>query len=128
MARRSDQGAGWRATKGVGRGDSVIVMLGNQVELWESMLGLMKLGAVVMPTTTAVGSAEMADRIDRGAAREVICDPGVAKKVDDVPVNDLRIAVRRAHTRPVWPEHDDASPPPKEPMVSPYTGSYDQVP
>ena len=48
------------------RGDSVIVMLGNRVELWESMLAIMRLGAVVMPTTTAVGPAELVDRIDAG--------------------------------------------------------------
>ena len=56
------------ADLGVRRGDSVIVMLGNRVELWESMLAIMRLGAVVMPTTTAVGPAELVDRIERGAA------------------------------------------------------------
>ena len=30
-------------------------MLGNQVELWLVMLGVMKVGGVIMPTTTAVG-------------------------------------------------------------------------
>ena len=51
--RRSDQVAAWLAGQGVARGDAVILMLGNQVELWESMLAIMKLGAVIMPTTTA---------------------------------------------------------------------------
>ena len=55
LVRRSDQVAGLLADAGLGKGDSVIVMLGNQVELWESMLAIVKLGAVVMPTTTAVG-------------------------------------------------------------------------
>ena len=55
MARRSDQVARWLELQGIGRGDSVILMLGNQVELWESMLAVMKLGAVLMPTTTAIG-------------------------------------------------------------------------
>ena len=69
MARRSDQVAAWLARQGVTKGDAVIVMLGNQVELWETMLGIMKLGAVIMPTTTAVGPADLIDRIDRGGAR-----------------------------------------------------------
>ena len=68
MARRSDQVAAWLAAHGVGRGDAVIVMLGNQVELWESMLAVMKLGAVIMPTTTAVGPSDLADRIKGGKA------------------------------------------------------------
>ena len=49
----SDQVAAWLSSKGVRAGDSVIVMLGNQVELWQTMLAVMKLGAVIMPTTTA---------------------------------------------------------------------------
>ena len=66
LVRRSDQVATRLRHEGVGTGDSVIVMLGNQVELWETMLALIKLGAVVMPTTTAVGPNELVDRISRG--------------------------------------------------------------
>src|SRR5689334_23307119 len=34
----SDRLATWLADHGVGKGDPVLLMLGNQVELWESML------------------------------------------------------------------------------------------
>ncbi|MDX6300777.1 MAG: acetyl-CoA synthetase, partial [Nocardioidaceae bacterium] len=84
MARCSDQVAAWLGQQGVTRGDAVIVMLGNQVELWESMLALMKLGAVILPTTTAVGPSELADRIARGHARYVLCNLADAAKCDDV--------------------------------------------
>ena len=52
------------AAQGVAAATRVIVMLGNQVELWESMLAVMKLGAVIMPTTTArrPGRARRPDR------------------------------------------------------------------
>src|SRR3954452_24762916 len=43
MADRSDQVARWMESLGVGKGDHVLLMLGNQVELWESMLAVMKL-------------------------------------------------------------------------------------
>ena len=59
---------------GVGKGDRVILMLGNQVELWEAMLAVAKLGAVIMPTTGALGPADLADRITRGGARFVIAN------------------------------------------------------
>ncbi|NUR06278.1 MAG: AMP-binding protein [Nocardioidaceae bacterium] len=85
MARRSDQVAAWLRERGVARGDAVIVMLGNQVELWETMLAIMKLGAVIMPTTTAVGPSDLLDRIERGGARFVVCNASDAGKLDDVP-------------------------------------------
>jgi acetyl-CoA synthetase len=97
MARRSDQVAAWLASQGVRRGDSVIVMLGNQVELWESMLAIMKLGAVIMPTTTAVGSTDLADRIERGGARFAICNPVDAVKFDGVPGDCVVLTADRLH-------------------------------
>ncbi len=93
MAHRSDQVAAWLAAQGVARGDSVIVMLGNQIELWETMLAIMKLGAVIMPTTTAVGPSDLVDRIERGGARFVICNPADAAKFDEVPGDYVRISV-----------------------------------
>ena len=93
MSARSDQVAAWLAARGVAKGDSVIVMLGNQVELWESMLAITKLGAVIMPTTTAVGPADLVDRISRGRARFVICNPVDAAKFDEVPGDYVRITV-----------------------------------
>ena len=93
MARRSDQVGRWLEQLGVGRGDSVILMLGNQVELWESMLAVMKLGAVLMPTTTAIGSADLTDRVQRGEAKAVIVNPVDAPKFCDVPGDYLKISV-----------------------------------
>ena len=63
MALRSDRVARWLAECGVQRGDRVMLMLGNQVELWESMLAAMKLGAVILPATTALGPKDLADRL-----------------------------------------------------------------
>jgi acetyl-CoA synthetase len=93
MARRSDQLAAWLAGRGVRRGDPVLLMLGNQVELWESMLAVFKLGAVVMPTTTAVGPADLVDRITRGGARHVVCNAVDVGKFDEVPGDYTRISV-----------------------------------
>ena len=74
MADRSDRVATWLAGLGVGKGDRVILMLGNQVELWEAMLAVAKLGAVIMPTTGALGPADLADRISRGGPAVVIAN------------------------------------------------------
>ncbi|MDQ0680245.1 acetyl-CoA synthetase [Arthrobacter pascens] len=68
LAARSNQVANWLRGHGVRRGDRMIIMLGNQVELWELMLAGIKLGIVLIPTTTLMGPADLADRVERGEA------------------------------------------------------------
>lgn len=93
MAHRSNQVATWLAQQGVNKGDRVLLMLGNQVELWESMLAIMKLGAVIMPTTAALGPADLADRIGRGQARFVIANVADTSKFATVDGEYQRISV-----------------------------------
>ena len=90
---RSDRVATWLGRLGVGKGDRVILMLGNQVELWEAMLAVAKLGAVIMPTTGALGPADLTDRITRGGAKFVIANDEDAAKFDDVAGDYTRIVV-----------------------------------
>lgn len=71
---RSDQLAWWLADKGIAKGDTVLVMLGNQLELWLTMLAVIKLGAVIMPTTAALGPADITDRVVRGGVRYAVCN------------------------------------------------------
>jgi acetyl-CoA synthetase len=96
MADASDRVAAWLGRLGVGKGDRVILMLGNQVELWESMLAVAKLGAVIMPTTGALGPADLTDRITRGGAMFVIANDEDAAKFDDVAGDYTRIVVGHA--------------------------------
>ena len=93
MARRSDQVAAHLAAHGVARGDRVLLMLDNQVELWEAMLAAMKLGAVILPTTTAFGPTDLADRISRGGVKHVLANAKDAHKFDGVPGAYTRFAV-----------------------------------
>ncbi|GAB3606719.1 AMP-binding protein [Conyzicola nivalis] len=93
MAARSDQVANWFASLGVARGDHVMLMLGNQVELWESMLAIMKLGAVILPTSTVLGTADLADRVDRAGVRHVIVNAEDTAKFEGVAGDYTRIAV-----------------------------------
>jgi acetyl-CoA synthetase len=96
MADASDRVATWLGRLGVGKGDRVILMLGNQVELWESMLAVAKLGAVIMPTTGALGPADLTDRVTRGGAKFVIANDEDAAKFDDVAGDYSRIVVGHA--------------------------------
>ena len=114
----SDQVAAWLAGKGVGKGDAVMVMLGNQVELWQTMLALMKLGAVIMPTTTAVGPTDLVDRIERGSARFVVCNPADAEKFAEVDGDYLLMTTA---------SFAEAYALPAEPVEHPGTGPGDRL-
>lgn len=85
MRRRSNQVANWLRGHGVGAGDRVLLMLGNQVELWEVMLAAMKLRAVVIPATPLLGPADLTDRVERGRARHVVARPEDVAKFGEVP-------------------------------------------
>ncbi len=87
---------GW-PRQGVRRGDAVVVMLGNQVELWESMLAIMKLGAVIMPTTTAVGPGRpRRPHRARGGAASWSATPPTPPSSTSVPGDYGRICVGSA--------------------------------
>ncbi len=81
MATRSDKLAAWFTEQGIGKGDAVLVMLNNQVELWDSMLALMKIGAIIAPTTTALGAADLKERIARAEAKGIIANADEAGKM-----------------------------------------------
>jgi acetyl-CoA synthetase len=93
LSARSDQLAGWLRGQGVARGMRVLVLLGNQVELWETTLACIKLGAVIIPATTLLAEADLRDRIDRGRVGAVIARSELAPQFAAVSGSYLRIAV-----------------------------------
>jgi len=108
LRRRSNRLAHFLAAQGIGREDRVMIMLGNQVELWESMLAVMKLGAVVMPTTTALGEQDLTDRVARGNVRAVIANTPDTTKFGGVPGDYLRVCVGD-RLSPGWMAHAGAA-------------------
>lgn len=93
MSARSDRVANWLRERGVRAEDRVLVMLGNQVELWETALAAMKLRAVVIPATPLLGPADLRDRVERGRAGHVIVRAEDTAKFAEVPGGFTRIAV-----------------------------------
>src|SRR3954449_11920774 len=93
LAARSNRVANWLRERGVARGDRIVLMLGNQVELWETILAAMKLGAVLIPATTLLVASDLRDRPDRGRAKHVVVASAVASAFDSVEGDYTRIAV-----------------------------------
>src|ERR1700749_3964526 len=78
---------------GVKRGERILLMLGNVVPLWESMLAAMKLGAVVIPATTLLTPNDLKDRFDRGRVRHLIANASDAPKFAGLDPTVTRIAL-----------------------------------
>ncbi|MCF7549852.1 AMP-binding protein [Pseudonocardia sp. WMMC193] len=106
LSERSSRVANWLRERGVARGDRIILMLANQLELWETLLAAMRLGAVVIPATTLLTADDLRDRVDRGHAKHVIVGAADAAKFDDVPGDYTRISVRGAPSG--WHDYTDA--------------------
>ncbi|MEV0391001.1 AMP-binding protein [Nonomuraea sp. NPDC050643] len=80
LSARSNQVANWLHEQGVRRGDRILLMLGNQAELWESLLAAVKLGAVIIPATTLLTVKDITERIERGGVSHVIANAADAGK------------------------------------------------
>ncbi|UBH24708.1 AMP-binding protein [Micrococcus porci] len=84
LSAASNRAANWLRERGITPGDRVILMLDNQVELWELMLACIKLRVVMVPTTTQMTSADLADRVERAEARWVVASAENLAKFDGV--------------------------------------------
>jgi len=85
LSERSSQVANFLVSLGARRGDRILLMLGNEVPLWETMLAAIKLGAVLIPATTLLSGADLLDRIRRGNARFVVTNATGRARFADLP-------------------------------------------
>lgn len=106
LSQRSNQVANWLRAQGVKRGDRVLLMLGNEVPLWETMLAAIKLGAVVIPATTLLTADDLADRLTRGQVAHVVIGAAHADKFANLAGDYTRIVVGGA--REGWLDFADS--------------------
>ncbi|TMW79951.1 AMP-binding protein [Thauera sp. UPWRP] len=107
MSARSNRVANWLRKQGVKRGERILIMLGNEVPLWETMLAAIKLGAVVIPATTLLTPEDLVDRVERGQVRHVVIGKAHTDKFENLPGNFGRIAVGGAPAG--WKAFEDAA-------------------
>ncbi|MBR0713345.1 AMP-binding protein [Bradyrhizobium liaoningense] len=108
LSRRSNQVANFLRARGLKRGDHLLLLLGNVVPLWETMLAAMKLGVVVIPATTLLTADELRDRLDRGKAKAVVAAQDQVAKFASLGVEGVaRIVVGAASDG--WLSYDEAA-------------------
>jgi acetyl-CoA synthetase len=85
LSQRSSQVANWLVSLGACKGDRILLMMGNEVPLWETMLAAIKLGAVLIPATTLLSGDDLADRLQRGRVRHIITNAAGMAKFAELP-------------------------------------------
>ncbi len=123
LSRRSNQVANFLVKHGAKAGDRILLMLGNEVALWETMIAAIKFGAVVIPATTLLSGEDLADRLQRGNVRFVVTNAAGLGKFEALPPSAVarihRIAV--AGARAGWLDYreSDGAPSTFVPTVRP---------
>ena len=69
---------------GVQRGDVVILMLGREIEWWESFTASLRMGAIVSPGTNQLSPKDLAYRINAASATTIITNTANAEKIEEI--------------------------------------------
>src|SRR5436190_5207596 len=110
LSQRSNRVANFLRAQGLKRGDHLLLLLGNVVPLWETMLAAMKLGVVVIPATTLLTPDELSDRLDRGRARVVVASQDQVAKFAGLGSDNLvRIVVGATSKHEGWLPFEQAA-------------------
>src|ERR1700754_5231842 len=110
LSRRSNQVANFLRAQGLKRGDHLLLLLGNVVPLWETMLAAIKLGVVVIPATTLLTPDELQDRLGRGRGRVVVATQDQVGKFASLKADKLiRIVVGAGADVDGWLHFEQAS-------------------
>jgi acetyl-CoA synthetase len=105
LSNRSSQLANYYRELGVGRGDRVLVVLGNIPPLWETVLALIKLGSVILPATPLLSEDDLVDRIERGRVRHIVAAADCAARFGHFEKRCTCIVVGGA--TPGWHAYED---------------------
>jgi acetyl-CoA synthetase len=97
LATRSNQVANWLRSHGAVPGDRVLLMLGNETALWESMLACMKLRVVLVPCSNLLTPDDLADRMQRGDVKHVIVGTANVDKFASLNGAYTRVCVGDGH-------------------------------
>jgi len=69
---------------GIERGETVILMLGRNIEWWETFTAVLRMGAVISPGTTQLSAKDLEYRINASSATCIVTDQSNAAKVEAV--------------------------------------------
>ncbi len=111
MKRRSAQCANYFKSLGIKKGDRVMLVLKRHYQFWFSILGLHKLGAIVIPATHQLQEHDFEYRFNSAGVSAIICtaDGDVAHQVELAEVNcpTLKTKIMVGGEREGWKNFDE---------------------
>jgi acetyl-CoA synthetase len=95
MMRRSNQAASLLSELGMQKGDRVLMMMDTSVETYELFLGIIKMGATIIPASTLLSPADIGDRIVRGEVKFMIAHDKFRERVNKAgdALNNLKALI-----------------------------------
>ena len=111
MKKESARAANYFKSLGIKRGDRVMLILKRHYQFWFAVLGLHKLGAIVIPATNQLLEKDLTYRFASGNVKAILCtaDGDVADAVDaaakNSPMLEHKIIVNG--TREGWRSFDE---------------------
>lgn len=105
LKERSDRAAAWLVRHGVGPGSRVLVSLRNGAALWEIMLAVIKLNAIIVPVPVSVSSGKMMETAVLNGATVIVATPEVAQ---EAPLSPPWVGITAGGNAPGWVPYEDA--------------------
>ncbi|HEY8463967.1 MAG TPA: AMP-binding protein [Bacillota bacterium] len=99
LKRLSDQAANCFRNFGIGKGDTVLLILKRRWQFWIALLGLMKIGAVAIPATVQLTKKDLIYRNNAASVKLIVAvaDPEVINNIEaalpDSPTVKIRATV-----------------------------------
>ncbi|MBP5640635.1 MAG: AMP-binding protein [Victivallales bacterium] len=99
MKRMSNQAANFFKRQGIRKGDVVMLILKQRVEVWVCMIALHKIGAIVIPATFLLTKNDISYRANAASVKMIVAidDPTIVTHVNDAmpdsPTVKLRVSV-----------------------------------
>jgi acetyl-CoA synthetase len=93
LSAQSNRVANFLEKLGARKGDRLLLMLGNEIALWETLLGAMKLGVIVVPATVMLTPDDLRMRLARAKVQHVVTSVAYTDKFSDIEGEYSRISV-----------------------------------
>jgi acetyl-CoA synthetase len=105
----SDKAANYFLSKGIKKGEAVMVILKNHPQFWYVLLGLHKIGALAIPATFMLKKHDVEYRVNSASIVAVVCvnTDGISDSIDSAEnIPTLRYKIQLGGARDGWDDLD----------------------